>query len=325
MKENDIRPKKIFDEYLRLTKEDINKHFSKVELEHIKCPACENDGNFSFSKENFYYYECDECKTLYVNPRPKKKYFDDYYTNSASTEYWATTFYKETENARREKIWKPKAKLIANKLEIFLKDYFTMIDIGGGYGTFSEEIKQYLDTKPIIIEPSTHLSKVARGKGFEVIEKFLEDIVSSDLPDGKKCFTSFELFEHLHDPKEFLEVLFGVMNEGDLFIFTTLSGMGVDIQELWENSNSVHPPHHLNFLNPKSVSMLLSSIGYKIEEITTPGKLDISIMENGIENIKDRFWKNFLDYSTEEEKNKMQKYLSENLLSSHMMIVCRKA
>ena len=324
MKENDIRPKKIFDKYLRLTKEDIKKYFSNVELEHIKCPACKKEGQFSFSKENFYYYDCNNCKTLYVNPRPKKKYFDDYYTDSKSTEYWATTFYKETEDIRRKKIWKPKAKLIASKLKIYLKDDFTLIDIGGGFGTFSEEINPYLDKKPIIVEPSTHLSKVARSKGFEVIEKFLENILASDLPDGKKCFTSFELFEHLHEPREFLAVLHSIMNKDDLFIFTTLSGMGVDIQVLHENSNSVHPPHHLNFLNPKSISILLNNIGYKIEEVTTPGKLDISILENNMKNVKDRFWKNFLEYSTESEKENMQQHLSENLLSSHMMIVCTK-
>ncbi len=324
MKEDDIRPKKIFNEYLRLTKEDVKKFFFNVELEHIKCPACEGNGSFSFCKENFYYYECDNCKTLYVNPRPKKKFFDSYYTDSASTEFWATTFYKETEQARREKIWKPKAKLISEKLNSFLNGSFTLIDVGGGYGTFSEEISPFIQNKPIIIEPSLHLSKAARSKGFQVIEKFLEDIISSDLPNGKKCFTSFELFEHLHNPKEFLEVLFNLMNKDDLFIFTTLSGMGVDIQVLWENSNAVHPPHHLNFLNPKSIAMLLSKIGFKIEEITTPGQIDINIMENNKENINDRFWKNFLEYSSEKEKKVMQKYLSENLLSSHMMIVCRK-
>ncbi len=324
MKENDIRPKKIFDEYLRLTKEDIQKYFSNVELEHINCPACENDGKFSFEKENFCYHECDNCKTLYVNPRPKKKYFDDYYTDSASTEYWATTFYKETEEARREHIWKPKAKLINDKLDFFLKDKFTLVDIGGGYGTFSEEISKYLSNKPMMIEPSTHLSKVARAKGFEVIEKFLEEIEDQDLPKGKKCFTSFELFEHLHNPKEFLKVLYEVMSSDDMFIFTTLSGIGVDIQVLWQNSNSVHPPHHLNFLNPKSISTLLNNIGFQVEEITTPGKLDISILENNKNNIKDRFWKNFLEYSTEVEKNNIQKYLSDNSLSSHMMIVCKK-
>ena len=38
-------------------------------------------------------------------------------------------------------------------------------------------------------------------------------------------------------------------NSGDSFIFTTLSGMGADIQTLWEDSKAVSPPMHLNFIN----------------------------------------------------------------------------
>ena len=324
MKENDIRPNKIFNEYLRLVKEDIVEYFSNIELDYINCPACNNNGEFIFNKDNFSYYECNKCQSKYLNPRPKKRYFDAFYIDSKSSEYWATTFYKETQEARRAKIWKPKAKLIKHKLDKLFCDDFTLIDIGGGYATFCEEISQYLKNKPIIIEPSIHLAQVSREKGFEVIDKFLENIIVDDLPSTTKCFTSFELFEHLHDPKDFLKVLYNVMSSGDLFIFTTLSSMGVDIQELWSNSKSVYPPNHINFLNPKSIKILLEEIGYEIDEITTPGKLDINILENSKEHITDRFWKKFLDYSSEEEKERMQKFLSDNLLSSHMMIICRK-
>ena len=324
MKEEEIRPNEIFEEYLRLTTKDIETYFGNAELEFIACPACNNTGTFSFEKKNFFYYECEKCDTMYVNPRPKMKYFNKYYEDSPSTKFWATTFYKNTAQSRIEKMWKPKAKMINDKLIKYFNEDFLVVDIGAGYGLFCEEIQHYVTNSPIAIEPSIHLSKVLEEKGFEVIPKFLEDIKKEDLPSLKKCFTSFELFEHLHSPRLFLETLKYIMNSGDLFIFTTLSASGLDIQVLWENSNSVHPPHHLNFLNTDSAKLLLEQLDFEVLEVTTPGTLDISIMENKIDFITDRFWKTFLKTSTEDEKNKMQDYLSENLLSSHMMIVCRK-
>ena len=69
-------------------------------------------GNYAFDKNNFSYSECSNCDTLFVNPRPSAKSFNEYYTSAPSTKYWATTFYKKTAEARREKIWKPKAKMI---------------------------------------------------------------------------------------------------------------------------------------------------------------------------------------------------------------------
>lgn len=122
-----------------------------------------------------------------------------------------------------------------------------VIDIGGGYGIFAEEMSSLFARKVTVIEPGLHLAKSFRDKGIDVVEKFLEEVQTGDLPNGKKVFVSFELFEHLHSPELFLKQLYSLMTSGDLFIFTTLSSTGVDIQGLWENSKSVSPPHHLNF------------------------------------------------------------------------------
>ena len=324
MKENDIRPQELFDELLRLNKLDIDKYFTNSEKEVLLCPACDTQGVSSFSKNSFSFDECPECKTLYVSPRPKREYFDAYYTDSESTKYWATTFYKATEQNRREMLWKPKAKLISDKIKQFSPNTKKLIDIGGGYGTFMEEFLKISDMEHLIIEPSQYLSEACKEKGLSVVVKFLEDISEKDLPIDEKTFVSFELFEHLHTPREFLETLNDVMSSGDVFIFTTLSGMGVDIRVLWEESKPVSPPMHLNFLNPKSIELLLNSTGFEVLEVTTPGKLDVDIMNNNKDKIKDRFWKDYLEYSTDEERQKMQLFLSDNLLSSHMMIVCKK-
>lgn len=323
MKENEIRPQNIFDEYLRLTEIDTATFFADTPRTELLCPACGAAGTQAFVKSGFSYTECPECLTLYVNSRPVRSAFERYYTDSPSTHYWATTFYKETENARKEKIWKPKAELIKDKIARF-SDVTEIVDIGGGYGTFAEEIRRITGYKVTIIEPSKHLAEVCRHKGFPVIEKFLENIVNGDLDDGPRCFVSFELFEHLYSPGDFLQCLNALMNTGDMFIFTTLNGAGVDIQVLWEHSKAVSPPHHLNFFNPLSVRMLLESCGFEPLEITTPGKLDINIIENNIRYVTDRFWHTFFRIASEADKLDLQEYISSHLLSSHMMVVCRK-
>lgn len=324
MKENDIRPQELFDELLRLNNLDVETYFKNVDMKEINCPACFEKGNHSFIKNNFSFDECKICKTLYVSPRPDKKHFDRYYKDSLSAKYWATIFYKETEKSRRELLWKPKAKIIKEKINLLNLNTEIIIDIGGGYGTFIEEFSNIENIDHLIIEPSMHLSNICNEKGLNVITKFLEDMKRDDLPDIKKTFVSFELFEHLHDPKIFLESLWNLMKKKDSFIFTTLSGMGVDIQTLWQNSKAVSPPMHLNFFNPKSVETLLNKVGFDLIEISTPGKLDLDIMNNNLDKINDKFWKNYLEYSSKHEINDMQKFISQNKLSSHMMIICQK-
>jgi hypothetical protein len=324
MKEEEIRPVAVFDEYLKLCRNDTQKYFASGDRLSICCPACGEKGIYSFTKQGFIYEECPVCQTLFVNPRPLAEAFSLYYLESDSVKYWASTFYNVTAEARREKLWKPKSKLVYELLSRFGSQQFDLFDIGGGYGIFAEEYELLTGQKVTIIEPGSDLARICRGKGLRVVEDFLENIKSSELPSGHKAFVSFELFEHLHDPEKFLVHLLNLMGKGDLFCFTTLSGAGVDIQALWEDSKSVSPPHHLNFFNPKSVKILLDRIGLSVLSVTTPGKLDIDILCNNSQFIKDRFWRVFSSQANEDDKQAMQSFIAEHGWSSHMMVVCKK-
>lgn len=324
MKEEEIRPRKIFEEYLRLAQEDTVRYFSDAARENVACPACNGAGDYAFRKHGFDYEMCLNCLTLYVNPRPLAAAFDKYYTESPSSKFWATTFYKETAEARREKLWKPKARMIHTVLKRFDAAGHAIIDIGGGYGLFAEEMGNYSSQPITVIEPGPHLAEICRTKSLPVIEKFFEQTSLEDLAQGPKAFLSFELFEHLHNPVMFLNHLKGLMLQGDLFIFTTLSGAGVDIQALWEDSKSVSPPHHLNFLNPQSAKILIGRMGLEMLEVTTPGKLDIDILVNNRDHIKDRFWRTFIETASDNIREQWQSHISESGFSSHMMVVCRK-
>ena len=48
MKEEEIRPQEVFDEYLRLAKIDIDTYFKDVPNEHVQCPACNSEGDHTF-------------------------------------------------------------------------------------------------------------------------------------------------------------------------------------------------------------------------------------------------------------------------------------
>lgn len=326
MKEEDIRPQKIFDEYLELAKQDTKNYFSDSEKEKINCPSCGALGSFAFSKNGFKYDECSNCHTLYVNPRPISSALDRYYTEAPSVEFWATTFYKETAEARRNLLWKPKAQKIISIVSNYIKndDCYAVIDIGGGYGIFVEEIKKIAKCDTVVIEPGPKLAEICRSKNIKVVQKFLNEVSIHELPTSKKVFTSFELFEHLHSPREFLNDVYKNMSKGDIFIFTTLSGTGADISVLWEHSKSVSPPHHLNFFNPKSMPILLEDVGFKEIKIETPGKLDVDILKKNSHLIKDRFWQYFLSMASDDDLVVMQKAIEKTCSSSHIMVTCQK-
>ena len=323
MKEEDIRPTAIFDQFLSLCQQDIKTFFKDAPMYEILCPACRAHGRHSFEKYGFNYELCPECFTLYVNPRPHEHVFEKYYQESKSAEFWATTFYKETADNRRERIWKPKAAALWKKMQDLNVSGHEIVDIGGGYGIFAQEMEKISGKSVVIIEPGPSLAAVCRSKGLNVIEKFFNQVSVDDLPDNPKVFVSFELFEHLNNPEAFLTDIRKSLAKTDLFIFTTLSSQGIDILTLWEESQSVHPPHHLNFFNPGSIEILLKRVGLRAVEISTPGKLDIDLLCEHASKTN-RFWKRFKDIADDNTKHKWQEMIVKSGWSSHMMVICQK-
>ena len=316
MKENEIRPKDIFKKYLNLAKKDANDIFKNSKKIKLNCYACNGSTTKLFSKFGFTYCECKKCKTIFVNPRPKEVYFRKFYTNGKSVKYWSNTFYKKTAKNRKEKLWRKKAEIILERLDSNIE----LVDIGGGYGIFAEVVREISKNPITIIEPNKELALICRKKGFNVISKFVEDVKIADLSKKKKCFLSFELFEHLFDPKDMLIKLYRLMKKGDIFLFTTLSGSGFDIQMLKQNSKSIFPPHHLNFFNPVSVERLLKVVGYKNINVETPGLLDVDIVSNDLSKCTNQFIKDFLPKLNENQKEVLQKIISDTKSSSHMWV-----
>ena len=324
MKEHEIRPADLFQNYLDLTKQDIGIFFKDAPREQLSCPACETSGELAFVKLGFNYEECKICHSLWVSPRPTFESFVAFYSDSASSRYWATEFYPAVESTRRIKLWQPKAQQISSISLSSSLIFDNLIDIGGGSGTFAEEFKAISDISVIVIEPSPESAAQCRSRGVTVINSFVEDVKPSDLPEGHTIFTSFELFEHIHNPRMWLQNIADLMRSGDLFILTTLSSLGLDIRTLWNHSQSVSPPHHINFLNPRSMSILAPKVGLEIVRVFTPGVLDLDIMKNNRSKVQDRFWASILDSADDAELSQWQAFISEQDRSSHMWVVLTK-
>jgi len=324
LKEHEIRPAALFQTYLDLSAKDINEFFADSSREPMSCPACDSEGELAFQKLGFSYRECQQCWSLWVSPRPTFEAFVPFYSNSASSRYWAEVFYPAIEDVRRQKLWAPKAQQIADIAGGLSVAFNNIIDIGGGSGTFVEEFRALSDISVSVIEPSPESAAKCRNRGITVIESFLEDVEPHHLPRGHSIFTSFELFEHVHDPRHWLGSIADLMQSEDVLVVTTLSSLGLDIRTLWDQSDSVSPPHHINFLNPASIPKLATRVGLETIRVFTPGVLDLDIMTNNRAKVTDRFWASILDASDDEELSRWQQVDSNAGRSSHMWAILRK-
>lgn len=329
MREAEIRPQDLFRQYLTLAREDAETFFDFGQFIEIACPACcATSSEPGFEKYGFRYVVCHSCGSLYNSPRPTSETLANYYKKGKAVQFWGTDFYRVTEESRRLKMFRPRAELIAQLVKgQGAAERGTFLDVGSGYGIFAEEVRR-LDCfdKVVGAEPSPELADICRGKGFEVLEKYAEDLSADDVICGVAA--AFEVLEHVFDPFTFLTGVGRVLSENGLVIFTTLTISGFDLQVLWQESNSIHPPHHINLPSVEGLQAVVERSGFELVELSTPGKLDVDIVSNALRDNPDLQLPGFVTYLLhnrgEKARAEFQRFLQNHCLSSHVRVIARK-
>jgi SAM-dependent methyltransferase len=327
VKESQIRSREAHNRYLALVQADAERLAKdRAVFSTVRCPACDSGASErAFDKAGFSYVTCTTCETLYVSPRPSFQALMELYASSESTRYWVEEFFRPMAEARRERIFQPRAEYVAGRFPELATARIG--DIGAGFGLFLEELRhRWPLADALAIEPSVDMAAILREKRIPVLEKMLEDIGPEE--GGFDLLTAFELFEHLHDPAAFLARVRGLLRPGGYFYMTTLNAEGFDIQVLWDRSKSVSPPHHLNFFNLRSMTHLLERSGFEVVEVTTPGELDWDIIEGGWlagEFDPGRFFRTLAKHGSADSKRSFQAWVRDAGFSSHMRAVARRA
>lgn len=328
MKEEDIRPKKLLERYIQLSAEDAKKYFTKVQRFDIPCVACgAKKVTHQFSKLEFNYAKCNECNTLYQTPRPIPFAFEQFYRDSDSSNFWANTFFPSVAEIRRNTIVKPKVNEIFSLFKKIGLKVNNLIDIGAGYGIFLDEWRNVCpDTNMIAVEPSHSLANECRKKNLSVVESMAEQV--SGFHNFADLVVCFEVLEHVYKPLDFLKTLKQFARPGGYIFISTLCINGFDLQILWDKSSQISPPHHINFLSVKGFELLFKEVGLSDIQVITPGKLDVDIVLNKINQNPDLMSKNIFLREILSDKNKarkFQKFLAENQLSSHAWVIGKKS
>lgn len=327
MKEQDIRPEALLNRYVELSARDAVECFGDVSRHTVPCPGCGGGACVpQFEKHGFAYTRCEDCGTLFQNPRPPLEAFDAFYRRSESSRYWAEVFFPAVAEVRREKIFRPRAERLLALCRDRGVQVERLIDVGAGYGIFLDEWRRLAPhTHALAVEPSAVLAQECRAKGFEVAEALVEHVRGHE--ESADLVVCFEVLEHVHDALHFLNVLKGLARPGGHIFISTLGIDGFDLQTLWAGSTQISPPHHINFLSVRGFEQLYRRAGLVDVMVSTPGQLDVDIVRNAVRRQPEllegqRFLRGLL--FDEERAAAFQRFLVEQRLSSHVWVMGRK-
>ena len=214
----------------------------------------------------------------------------------------------------------PKALALADMLKKYNIEPKLLCDCGAGTGLFLDEVSKILpSTKLFAIEPSRSSVNILKSKGFRVNSTVVEK--AGNWKNKFDFVTSLEVFEHTQNPLNFILSVSKILKKNGYFLITTLGYEGYDILTLGKQSNSISPPHHLNFLSLNGFKVLLKNADLNLIDIFTPGLLDYDIVVNS--EFPTEF-ANAIKSRGKQAENDFQNFLIKHNLSSHYWILCQK-
>jgi 2-polyprenyl-3-methyl-5-hydroxy-6-metoxy-1,4-benzoquinol methylase len=300
----------------------------KDQFVEVACPACNGtSGHEPFTKYGMRYVACDSCSTIYISPRPPAQLLAEFYRQSRNYQFYNDHIFPATEASRRAKIFRPRVQRLLDLCERHAVKGRTLLEVGAGYGTFCEELRQHGRFDRILgVELTPDLAQTCRRRGIDVIEKPIEEID----PDSVKVdvLASFEVIEHLFSPASFLKSCAKLLNPQGLLVLTCPNGLGFDVTMLGAGS-MVIDHEHLNYFNPQSLALLAANCGFEVLEVSTPGELDAELVHaealaGRLDLSAQPFLSTVLVERWEELGGAFQAFLKAGKLSSHMWLVARR-
>lgn len=299
----------------------------KADFVLVGCPACDaRQFDPAYEKYGIAFVTCASCATVYANPRPRPEQLADYYSRSENYAYWNQYIFPASEGARRQKIFQPRVRKVRELCERFGIRQDTLLEVGAGFGTFCEELRKTGAFRRIIgVEPTPELAQTCRARGIEVIEARIEDAV---IPEPADVVVSFEVIEHLFCPRDFLKKCFELIRPGGVLMLTCPNVRGFDVITLREKSSAVDH-EHVNLFHPESLATLLTACGFVVLEKQTPGQLDAELVRKrvlaGEFSLEGQpFLQRVLIDEWDQVGANFQRFLSDHLLSSNMLLVAQK-
>lgn len=143
-----------------------------------------------------------------------------------------------------------------------------ILDVGCGIGYFLDVAKER-GWEVHGTEYTDKAIEICSSKGIHMQKGVLN--AENYEPESFDIVTSFEVIEHINNPREELKNIVNLMRKGGAFYITTPNFNSLLRYHLKADYNIVTWPEHLSYYTPQTLTKLLKKVGLKKKFIETTG------------------------------------------------------
>lgn len=223
--------------------------------QHSNCILCQS-GNLKGLEtyKKAFLCQCQSCQFVFSQQIPSNDELDNYYRNYGLNQYLSPLTIKRYNE-------------LLDQFESFRKTN-KILDVGCGLGYFLEEAKKR-GWEVYGTELSDKATEVCVKKGINIIKGALN--LSDFEPNMFDVITSFEVIEHINNPKSELAYFNRVLRPQGLVYITTPNFNSLLRYQLKAQYNVITYPEHLSYYTPKTLKHLFETNGFTKQNIESTG------------------------------------------------------
>ncbi len=280
------------------------------------CPACEADSEAFGVVDRFLYQRCSGCGTLFLGAVANDPEWYDLLKSVCERRNSSSTFDSRVERSRIENVYAPKKEWIENTLRLHGIHEANVLEAVSGESPFTSILEKGAFCKVSCVGERELVSAADPTVPRTENEPDLWDVV-----------VMLESLDRSTDPATMLGEVAARVRTGGLIFVTALVASGFDIVNLGLRNMYLHPPDRTNCFSMAGLERLLERTGYSPVEISTPGVLDVEIVNahRRLEEITLSPFETALLDSDQDTREAFQIFLQQNRMSSFARVVARRS
>ncbi len=260
--------------------------------------------------EGFPYLRCPESGSLFLAELPPRAAWSELLGRVSRHRQSADTFHAGIAEERQEHVHSPKLEWIRSSLRM------------QGMGR--------PEALHAATSPSEATALLEASGAFRRVALVNEmDLASGRQPDGKGFGAAvlFESVDRVDDPAALLAAVHRCLLPGGLVFLTALVCSGFDVAILGLKNLYLYPPDRANCFSLRGLEQLLQRAGFALLEVSTPGVLDVEIVQTHLRADPalplSAFERQVLQ-ADRQTQQAFQTFLQQNRMSSFARIIGRK-
>jgi 2-polyprenyl-3-methyl-5-hydroxy-6-metoxy-1,4-benzoquinol methylase len=284
----------------------LDQEWPAESLERVDaCPYCGShertlafgdvqDWSFQSAPGKWSYWDCVNCQSLYLDPRPTRSSigaaYTKYYTHGSAEP--VSFFQMIKERLRNEclsqkldanveprlhlpKILDGLIALIGNRvvvpfgwISLANRPKGRFMDVGCGSGQ-TVALARLLGWESMGIEIDPVAVRSAQRTGMNIVEGTYEQLAQFDKQFD--CIMCSHVLEHVHDPRDLLAKLKAAIRPGGVLLLVLPNSLSALRRHFGANWRGLEAPRHLSIPSEQKLIQLLAELGFSIKSMADNG------------------------------------------------------